>query len=149
MTKSRTIALAICLAAIAATATSLWARPGEFFFSPVPRWQEEPETGDLCAAIRTECPSVKTSSDINADFGYDELYDASGNLVGLRMTKSTGCKPLDESTLLGQRHFKLAFHKPGVPDLDRTRLELANGVNPDDVRIVKSSETNLGLGCAE
>lgn len=133
---------------LAATAATVSATP-EFFFSPVPRWQAEPETEDVCAAIRAECPSMKTSSDINADFGFDELYDASGSLVGLRMTRSTGCAPLDESTLLGQRAFKLAFHKPGVPDLDNTRMELAKGVNPDDARIVKSSGTNLGLGCAE
>jgi hypothetical protein len=149
MTRFETLTLAAFLAAATATAAVASAKPGEFFFSPVPRWQEEPETEDVCAAIRQECPSMMTSSDINADFGFDELYDASGSLVGLRMTRSTGCAPIDESTLLGQRQFKLAFHKPGVPDLDNTRMELANGVNPDDVRIVKASGTSLGLGCGE
>lgn len=123
-----------------------------FFFSPVPRWQmgpkEEPETEQVCAAVRKECPGIKDVTQIKAEFGFDQLYDADGQLVGLRMTHSTGCKPLDESMLLSQRKFRLTFHKPGQSDLDDgLHAELAAGVAKDAVRIVKQSSTELELGC--
>ena len=123
-----------------------------FAFSPVPRWQmgpdEEPETDLVCAAVRKECPGIKDVTDINAEFGYDLVYDADGQLVGMRMTHSTGCKPLDESLLLSQRKFKLAFHKPGQSDLDdNIHAEIAPGAAKDAVRIIKSASTNLSMGC--
>jgi hypothetical protein len=142
----------IMLAGIVA-ATAALAAGGErasgpqFLFNPEPRWREEPETSTVCAAVRAECPAFQGKSEIEADVGFDELYDASGTLVGLRLTRSTGCKPLDESALLGHRHFRLAFHHDGKPDLDDIHAELGPGVNPDAVRIVKRDGTSLSLGC--
>ncbi len=123
-----------------------------FYFSPQPRWQmgpnEEPETEQICAAVRKECPGIKDVTDINAEFGYDLLYDADGQLVGLRMTRSTGCRPLDESMLLSQRKFKLTFHKPGQSDLDdNIHVEAPAGVARDGLRIIKSTSTSISLGC--
>jgi hypothetical protein len=129
---------------------AVWTAPlpaAPFAFTPVPRWSEEPETEEKCAVVKAECAAMAAADTIEAEIGYDELYDADGMLVGLRLTKSTGCKALDEATLLGQRRFKLAFHRAGSPDLDDTRLELQPGVNRDDVRIVKAGRTNLSLGC--
>jgi len=148
MTKFKMILLASVVAATSAVSASGGRAAGsEFQFTPVPRWQEEPETSDLCTAIRKECPTLAGKSDIDVDIGLDELYDASGKLVGMRLTKSSGCAPIDESTLLGQRHFKLAFHHEGKPDLDDIHAELAPGVSPDSVRIVKRGGTSLNLGC--
>ena len=65
----------------------------------------------------------------------------------MRSVKSTGCKPLDEHLLLGQRHFRGAFSKAGMPDLDDIKAELAPGTNKDAVRIVKRGETQVGMGC--
>ena len=31
-------------------------RPATFSYDPQPRWQEEPETEELCRAIESECP---------------------------------------------------------------------------------------------
>ena len=120
---------------------------GPFEFTPVPRWAEDPETGEKCAAVRAECPALAALESIEVEVGYDELYDADGMLVGLRLTRSTGCKPIDEALLLSQRRFKSMFSKPGEPDLDATRVEMRNGGNRDDVRIVKSGGTQLSLGC--
>lgn len=145
MTKTGTILLTSILAAIVAGSEMSGGAP--FQFTPTPRWREEPETEALCAAIHKECPALSGKNDIDAEIGFDEIYDASGNLVGLRLTKSTGCKPLDESSLLGHRHFRLAFHRDGKPDLDDIHAEVAPGVNPDSVWIVKRDGTTLSLGC--
>ncbi|MBU6267761.1 MAG: hypothetical protein KGN34_09490 [Sphingomonadales bacterium] len=122
-----------------------------FEFSPVPRWHvapdAEPETSEVCAAIRAECPGIKDVTDIQRDFGYDLLYDADGMLAGVRATKSTGCKPLDESMVLGERAFVMKFHSDGKPDLDDIHAELAPGTPRGAVRIVKSKSTQLNLGC--
>ena len=148
MTRFGLVSIAMIAAATSTFATSDAAPTGGAFqFSPVPRWREEPETDVLCAAIRKECPAFSGKSEIDADIGYDELYDASGRLVGVRLTKSTGCAPLDESSVLGRRHFKLAFHHDGQPDLEDIHAEVAPGVNPDAVRIVKRGETSLNLSC--
>jgi hypothetical protein len=142
----------VLIAAIAAATSVPAAGDGppagsEFQFSPAPRWKEEPETDVLCVAIHKECPAFSGKTEIDADIGYDELYDVSGRLVGVRLTKSTGCAPLDESSLLGRRHFKLAFHHDGQPDLEDIHAEVAPGVNADAVRIVKRGETSLNLSC--
>lgn len=129
----------------AGLAVPSWAAP--FEFTPVPRWPEEPETEVKCAAVKAECPALAGKDTIEVEVGYDELYDADGMLVGLRLTKSTECKPLDEALLLSQRRFKLVFHKDGVPDLDNIHVEVRNGVKAEDVRVVKSNGTNLSLGC--
>jgi hypothetical protein len=109
--------------------------------------ERAPETEEVCAAIEKECPALWAAETIEAEFGYEELYDPEGMLAGVRMTRSTGCKPLDESLLPGQRHFRLAFHADGKPDLDDIHAELGPGVNPDQVRIVKASQTSVSMGC--
>lgn len=148
MTRSANILLASIVGATCAFAVA--GQPvagGEFSFNPAPRWPEEPETEVVCAAIRKECPALAGKTDVQAEIGFDELYDIAGKLVGLRLTKSTGCRPLDESILLGHRHFRLAFHHEGEPDLDDIHVELGPGVNPDAVRIVKRDGTSVSLGC--
>jgi len=139
--------LLVC-AVMTATAANAQAPMTPFTFSPTPRWAEEPETDALCTAIRAECRAIKDVTDINAEFGYEELYDAHLQLVGVRMTKSTGCKPLDESELLGRRHFRMAFHHAGAPDLDGDlRVDVRAGTDPAAVTIVKASSTQISLGC--
>lgn len=144
-----TIALVSLLSAGAALAAD---QGPPFAFSPVPRWtlpaDQEPETSDVCAAVRKECPGIKDVENIQVELGYDQIYDADGQLVGLRMTKSTGCKPLDESMLISARKFRNAFHTPGKSDLDGgLHAELAPGTPRDSVRIVKHDNTELQLGC--
>lgn len=143
-----TRAIAATAAAIAMFGAAAVAQVGTpFFYDPQPRWAEDPETEVVCEAIVKECPGLLKDGEIETVWGYTELYDADGYLAGLRSTKSTGCKPLDEHLLLGHRHFRGAFSKPGVPDLDDIRAELAPGTSKDAVRIVKRGETQVGLGC--
>ena len=144
---------AALLAACVVPAALLAADRGKAFdFDPVPRWPVSPdgedhELSEACVAIVKECPSLAPFEDIEADIGFDEYYDKDGMLVGLRVTQSTGCKPLDEHLLLGERHFRLAFRKEGKPDLDAMRMSLAPGVNPDDVRMVRATKTTANVGC--
>ena len=119
----------------------------EFAFDPQPRWAEEPETEAVCEAVAKECPGFAKDGEIDADWGYAELYDARGRLVGLRSVKSTGCRPLDEHLLLGQRRFRAAFSKPDQSDLDGITVELAPGTSPEAVRLIKRGETSVGIGC--
>ena len=147
---SRNILVALCAAGILSSPSS--AGPtGSFSFSPVPRWStrplEEPETEEVCAAIRKECGNLPSVEDIQAAVTFDQLFDANGNLVGLHMTKSSGCAPLDESVLLSQRKFVFTFSKPGQSDIDQITLKLASNVNPDDVRIVRPVEHTVSWGC--
>jgi hypothetical protein len=65
----------------------------------------------------------------------------------LRSLGSTGCKPLDEHLLLGHRHFRTVFTKPGEPDLDDIKVELAQGTTRDAVRLVKRGTTSVSIGC--
>lgn len=130
-----------------AAASALAAQARGFDFSPAPRWAEEPETEVVCAAIARECPAMAKLESIEAEFAFDGLYDAGGKLTGMRMTKSTGCKPLDEHMLLGQRHFIQVFSKPGQSDLDGIRVELAPGADAAKVRIVKPGGTSVSFGC--
>lgn len=118
-----------------------------FEFTPVPRWAEDPETEVICVAVRAECPALAARESIEVEVGYDEIYDAKGELSGMRLTKSTGCAPIDEHLLLSQRRFRTMFHKPGQSDLDGIFLEVRKGVDPAMVRIVKASGTNFSLGC--
>ncbi len=141
------IAVTIALAAGLAGAAALAQSTAPFFYDPQPRWTEDPETEVVCAAIEKECPGILKDGQIETEWGYIEMYDADGYLAGLRSVKSTGCKPLDEHLLLGHRHFRTAFSKPGQPDLDDIRAELAPGTNKDSVRIVKRGQTQVGLGC--
>lgn len=134
---------AACLALAGMTAD----RPATFSFDPQPRWQEDPETEDVCKAIQSECSAQLKDGQIDADWGYAEYYNADGYLVGLRSLKSTGCKPLDEHMLLSHRHFVTVFSQDGAPDLDDIRVEVAAGTNPDSVRVVKRGETSVSIGC--
>ena len=119
----------------------------DFLFDPKPRWSEEAETAEVCQAIAAECPGSVKDGEIEAVWGYAELYDSRGKLVGLRSERSTGCKALDEHLLLGHRGFRTTFSKPDQSDLDGITVELAPGTRPDAVRLVKRGETNVGIGC--
>ena len=141
------LAAALPLAGGQAAETEGAQTPAPFAFTPQPRWTEEPETGALCEAIRKECPGLMQDGEVSADVGYDELYDTRGMLAGMRLTRSTGCKPLDEDALLSRRQFRMAFHKEDVPDLDGIHAEVAPGTDPNAVRIVKASGTSLSIGC--
>ena len=135
------IAAAVTLAGAAA------AQPASFYYDPKPRWAEDPDTDVVCAAIRAECQGILKDGEIDTDWSYAELYDADGMLVGLRSLQSTGCKPLDEHLLLGQRHFTQVFTKPGQPDLDGITVEVAAGTPKESVRIVKRGSTSVSMGC--
>jgi len=137
----------IIVAAGLAGAAALAEGAAPFFYDPQPRWAEDPETEVVCAAIAKECAGLLKDNEIEANWGYAELYDPDGYLVGVRSIQSTGCKPLDEHLLLGQRHFRGAFSKPGVPDLDDIKAELAPGTSKAAVRIVKRGETQVSIGC--
>ena len=101
------------VAALAAASAMLCAmtadRPPGFTFEPQPRWQDDPETEEICRAMESECASLLKDGQIESEWSYAEIYDADGYLVGLRSTKSTGCRPLDEHMLLSQRHFVTVF----------------------------------------
>jgi hypothetical protein len=131
----------------AAFALGAAAPPSAFSYDPKPRWAEDPETEVVCDAVRAECAGLLKDGQIDADWSYAELYDADGMLVGLRSLTSTGCKPLDEHLLLGQRHFRTVFTKAGQPDLDDITAEVANGVAKESVRLVKRGSTSVSFGC--
>jgi hypothetical protein len=135
------------VAALVALAGGAAAEPSAFSYEPKPRWAEDPETEVVCEAIRKECPAQLKDGEIESDWSYAELYDAGGMLVGLRSLNSTGCKPLDEHLLLGQRHFRTVFTKEGQPDLDDIAVELAPGTPRDAVRLVKRGSTSVSIGC--
>jgi hypothetical protein len=137
---------ALLLAAAALTAMTA-DRPGTFSYDPQPRWQEEPETGELCKALQAECPGLIKEGQVEAEWGYAELYNVDGYLVGLRSLKSTGCKPLDEDMLLSHRDFVTVFSKDGSPDLDGIEVEVAAGTSADSIRLVKRSQTQVSIGC--
>ena len=119
----------------------------DFAFDPKPRWAEDPETEVVCEAIRKECAGTLKDGGIDVEWRYAELYDADGMLVGLRSLGSTGCKPLDEHLLLGQRHFVQVFTKAGQPDLEAISAELAPGTPKSAVRLVKRGTTSVSMGC--
>ena len=132
------------MAAVAAAAAA--APP--FLFDPQPRWAEDPETEVVCEAVRAECAGLLKDGSIDTEFGYVQLFDADGRLAGIRMAKSTGCKPLDEHMLLSEKHFVEVFRKEGEGDLDGMKLELGPGVNRDAVRIAKPGSTQVSFGCS-
>jgi hypothetical protein len=134
-------------AVVIVVAAVVVAQTGGFSFEPQPRWAEEPETEIVCAAIVAECSAQLKDGEIAAEWGYAELYDADGKLAGLRTVHSTGCKPLDEHMLLGQRRFRTTFSKPGEPDLADIAVEVAPGTRRDAVRLVKQSSTQVSIGC--
>ena len=144
MAAVRTATLFIAAAALTAMTAD---RPATFAFDPQPRWQEDPETEEICWAMASECAGQLKDGQIDSEWGYAELYDADGYLVGLRSLKSTGCKPLDEHMLLSHRHFVTVFSKDGSPDLDDMAIEVAPGTNRDSVRVVRRGETQVSIGC--
>ncbi len=141
---SRIVALIVAFFALAAMTAD---RPATFSFDPQPRWQQDPETEQLCRAMESECGAQLKNGQIDTEWGYAELYNADGYLVGLRSLKSTGCKPLDEHMLLSHRHFVTVFSQDGAADLDDIKVEVASGTNPDSVRLVKQGETQVSIGC--
>ena len=145
MKNGRIVALAIAAAGLTAMTAD---RPATFSYDPQPRWQQEPETEALCKAMESECAGQLKDGQIDAQWGYAELYNADGYLVGMLSVKSTGCKPLDEDMLLSHQHFVTVFSKDGSPDLDGIKVELAAGANPESVRLVKQSETQVSIGCS-
>ena len=122
-------------------------RPSTFSYDPQPRWAVDPETEEVCEAMAKECAGYLKDGSVETSWGYDEIYNADGFLVGLRQTKSTGCKPLDEHMLLGQRHFATVFSKDVAPDLDSLTVETAPGTDRNGVRLVKPGETQVSFGC--
>jgi hypothetical protein len=142
-----TAKLAALLVAAAALTAMAAGRPAQFSYDPQPRWQEDPETEEVCRAMESDCPGSLKEGSIDASWGYAELYNADGYLVGLRSVKSTGCKPLDEHMLLSHRHFVTVFSKDGAPDLDNITVEVAAGADRDSVRLVKVGETQVSFGC--
>ncbi len=150
---AKRLARIVAIAALASTGALAAESAAPFLFSPEPRWHlaagDEPDTREVCAAVRKECPAITNLADIRAEFGFDQIHDVDGQLVGLRMTRSTGCKPLDEDLLISQRKFRMAFHHPGESDLDDgIHAEVAAGVPRDAVRIVKPKHTELSLDCS-
>ena len=122
-------------------------RPTGFSYDPQPRWSSEPETEAVCEAMAKECPGFLKEGPVDTNWGYSEIYNADGYLVGLKSTKSTGCKPLDEHMLLGHRHFATVFTKDEAPDLENLAVETAPGVSREGVRLVKQGETSVSFGC--
>ena len=140
-------AAAVLLATAGFGLAAVAADDGDFYFSPQPRWDKEPETEDLCKVIAKECPRMIKKGEVDSEIGFDELYDVRGMFVGIRLTKSTGCKALDEDTLLSHRAFRMDFHEDGKPDLDDVHAEVGEGVDPAKVRIVKADGTSISVGC--
>lgn len=138
---------AIIAAAAVALTGGAAAQTSSFSYEPKPRWAEDPETEVVCAAIRAECAGFLKDGEINTEWSYAKLYDADGMLVGLRQLSSSGCKPLDEHLILGERHWAQTFSEPGKPDLDDITVELAPGTPRDAVRLVKKGTTSVSLGC--
>lgn len=135
---------------LAGAAAYDWEGAG-FFYSPVPRWAYDPDQDldfaeKVCPEIRRECPGLD-AGEINVNVAYDELYYANGRLAGVRMTKGSGCRPLDEAIVLGNREFRGKFEKDGMIN-DDVKLELGDGVDKAKVRIVKQvANHSFGGGC--
>ncbi|MET0252359.1 MAG: hypothetical protein ABW203_09300 [Novosphingobium sp.] len=136
---------------LAGAAAYDWQGASGFFNAPAVRWPFDPKQDfefhdQACPAIKRECPRLD-AGDISLSVTYDELYDARGQLAGLRMIKGSGCRPLDEAILLGQREFRSHFHEDGKSDLDGLTMELGDGVEAGKVRIVKQVDLQFGNGC--
>lgn len=149
------IALGVILAGVSAVAGAAvrdWQGANGFFYAPAPRWAFNPERDldfgeEVCPAIRKECPKLP-ADDIQMSFVFDELYDATGKLAGVRMIKGSGCAPLDESIVVGQREFRANFQKEGKSDLDDIDIEVADGADPRLLRIVRRTDDfQFSAGC--
>ena len=134
-------------AAVLSLASGAAAQVSTFDYYPKLRWAEDPDTDVVCAAVRAECAAKLKDDGIEAEWGYAEVYDADGMLVGVHSLQSTGCKPLDEHLVLSHRHFVTVFSKPGQPDLDAITAELAPGTPKNSVRLIKRGSTQVSFGC--
>jgi hypothetical protein len=136
------------LALAVASVTAVAAQQGTFEFQPMPRWAEEQETETVCEAVRVECAGILKDGGIDADWGYAEVYNAELRLVGVRSVKSTGCKPLDEHLLLGQRSWVGKFADGPGQDFDgEVALEFPPGVDRKGFRLIKQGSTSVSFGC--
>lgn len=144
----RTSYLAAAAAAAVSGAAALSAQQGAFEFDPPPRWAEEQETELVCEAMARECSGVMEDGGMNVDWSYELAFDADLKLVGVRSIKSTGCKPLDEHLLLGQRKWVKTFATKDGRDLDEDiAVALAPGTPRQSVRILKQGTTSVSFGC--
>lgn len=133
----------IALAAVSCLSGSpASADPEPFAFSPLPRWTAEPENDQLCQAVKKECADIWKKRQEEFQIDYELLYDSNGAIVGMRIVKSSTCKPVDEYYQIFKR--ATLFN----PKLTDTHVELAPSVKPEDVRIVKSDSTSFTVHCA-
>lgn len=129
-------------------AAALAAQQGAFEFQPQPRWAEEQETEIVCEAMRNECAATMKDGGMDVDWSYELVFDADLKLVGVRNVQSTGCKPLDEHLLLGQRKWVGTFANKDGRDLDEDiTVALAPGTPKQSVRILKQGTTSVSFGC--
>jgi hypothetical protein len=137
------------MGALLVTASALAAQSaGLFEFSPTPRWAKESENAELCAAIRAECPAMAAKGSIDASMAIDELHDVKGKLAGIRLTRSSGCKPLDEAMMVRRKEFHQGFEERGTPTLSDVTAELKPGTDPASVRLVRRVDNfQIGMGC--
>jgi hypothetical protein len=115
--------------------------PPPFSYSPVPRWSAEPENDQVCEAVKKECAKAWKSKQSAFEMNYDLLYSATGDVTGIRITKSSACKPVDEYYQYFKRSMMFS------PKLEGMRVELAPNVKPEDVRIIRSDTTNFNFSC--
>ena len=140
--------LAAAAAAAVSAGAALAAQQGAFEFQPQPRWAEAQETEIVCEAMVKECAATMKDGGIDAEWSYEELFDADLKLVGVRSVKSTGCKPLDEHLLLGQQKWVRTFANKDGRDLDEDIvIELAPGTPKQNVRVIKQGTTSVSFGC--
>ena len=141
-------ALLAAAAAAISGAGAIAAQQGAFEFQPQPRWAEAQETEVVCEAMSSECAALLKDGGIDADWGYEEVFDADLKLIGVRSIRSTGCRPLDEHLLLGQRKWVRTFANADGRELDEDiRVQLAPGTPRQAVRIVKQGSTSVSFGC--
>ncbi len=114
---------------------------GAFSYSPVPRWTGEPENDQVCKAVKKECAKIWKKKQEEFQIGYELMYDASGAISGMRITKSSECKPVDEYYQMFKRSMLFS------PKLEDIRIELAPSVKPEDVHIIKSDSTSFSFNC--
>jgi hypothetical protein len=112
-----------------------------FAYSPTPRWTSEPDREQVCEAVRKECAKAWKGKQGNYEIGYDMIYAANGDVIGMRITQSSTCKPIDEVYQIFKR--SMIF----TPRLEGMHVELDPGVRPEDVRIIKSDITNYAYSC--
>jgi len=144
----RTVYLAAAAAVATSAAAAFAAQQGVFGFQPQPRWAEEQETEVVCEAMAKECAATMKDGGMDVDWSYELAFDADLKLVGVRNVRSTGCKPLDEHLLLGQRKWVKTFANKDGRDLDEDiTIALAPGTPKQSVRILKQGTTSVSFGC--